>query len=81
NQMVRKRNRGYSQKVGLDDLLRQPLQSVEKVGRQEKVHEECELFLFFFSSYTVPIHQFVDLNQDMVRIIHGFISLTILLNL
>uniref|UniRef100_A0A7U3YEW9 Uncharacterized protein n=1 Tax=Geobacillus sp. (strain Y4.1MC1) TaxID=581103 RepID=A0A7U3YEW9_GEOS0 len=25
-------------------------QSVEKVGRQEKVHEECELFLFFFSS-------------------------------
>ncbi|WP_233129513.1 hypothetical protein, partial [Geobacillus sp. 47C-IIb] len=25
NQMVRKRNRGYSQKVGLDDLLRQPL--------------------------------------------------------
>uniref|UniRef100_A0A7U3YDV5 Uncharacterized protein n=1 Tax=Geobacillus sp. (strain Y4.1MC1) TaxID=581103 RepID=A0A7U3YDV5_GEOS0 len=48
--MVRKRNRGYSQKVGLDDLLRQPLQSVEKVGRQEKVHEECELFLFFFSS-------------------------------
>jgi hypothetical protein len=26
------------------------LQSVEKVGRQEKVHEECELFLFFFSS-------------------------------
>uniref|UniRef100_A0A7U3YCN0 Uncharacterized protein n=1 Tax=Geobacillus sp. (strain Y4.1MC1) TaxID=581103 RepID=A0A7U3YCN0_GEOS0 len=26
--MVRKRNRGYSQKVGLDDLLRQPLYAV-----------------------------------------------------
>jgi hypothetical protein len=28
-------------------MMKMSLQSVEKVGRQEKVHEERELFLFF----------------------------------
>ena len=43
--MVRKRNRGYSQKVGLDDLLRQPHFSL-RAG-----HEGLQAFFGSFAKH------------------------------